>query len=64
MKTFLYNAQDEPNPIEMTEEQILSEYWAWWSMSMANKFGSNSDLITKQNCIEDWVVVHWAWEKK
>jgi hypothetical protein len=50
--------------IEKTEQQILDEYWGLWNVRMVAKFGESHELITKENCIEDWVVVNWAWEKK
>lgn len=31
---------------------------------MIKKFGADSSLINKKNCIDDWVKVNWAWEKK
>jgi hypothetical protein len=31
---------------------------------MEDHYGEGHELITKENCIEDWVVVNWAWEKK
>lgn len=27
-------------------------------------FGEEHELFTEQNCIDDWVTIHWAWEKK
>lgn len=31
---------------------------------MADKYGEGHELITRENCIEDWVALNWAWEKK
>jgi hypothetical protein len=65
MKTFVYD--DHANHLKatmITEEEIIARYWSWWSESMSKKYGSNSKLINKENCINDWVLVHWAWEKK
>jgi len=64
MKTYLINVQDAPEPVTMTEDQILEEYWEFWQTRMIKKFGANSSLINKKNCIDDWVVVNWAWEKQ
>lgn len=50
--------------IEKTEQQILDDYWDHWNARMIAKFGEGHELITKENCIEDWVAVNWAWEKK
>lgn len=71
MKTWCYN---DPvfdgvtlignDVIEVTEEQIIDDYWPWWYRSMVEKFGPGHHLITEENCIEDWVSANWAWEKK
>ncbi len=49
--------------IERTEDQIISEYWDHWSSRMADKYGKGHELITRENCIEDWIALNWAWEK-
>ena len=71
MKTYYY---DEPilhgdalvgiDEIEITEEQILEVYWDFWKAQMIKKYGEDHFLITKENCIDDYVVVNWAREKK
>lgn len=53
---------DGPTVIEMTEAQILEEYWPYWKEQM-EKVG-RSELISPERCIQDWVTVNWAWEKK
>jgi hypothetical protein len=50
------------NRIIITTPQIISEYWNFWYNKMVQKYGENSDLITEENCIQDWVCVHWAWK--
>ena len=45
-----------------TEEQILKSYYTYWSTKMI-QVGKGDD-ISKERCIEDWCVVHWAWEAK
>jgi|TARA_R110000868_G_scaffold373992_1_gene638363 hypothetical protein len=71
MKTYYY---DEPilhgdalvgnEVVEKTEQQILAEYWEYWNARMIAKYGEGHELITEENCIYDWAVVNWAWEKK
>lgn len=41
-----------------SEDQIIKSYYTYWygKMVQANKH----DMISKQHCIEDWCVVHWA----
>lgn len=50
--------------IILTEEEILASYWPHWEKEMIEKYGVGHELITKENCLEDWVVVYWAWEVK
>lgn len=67
MKTYCYWEYDEPSPLtptEMTEEAILNFSWDWWKKRMDKKYGPNHELTTRDNCIEDWVVVNWAWLKE
>lgn len=72
MKTYQFNDpvwDDEGNIIgdvivEMTEYNILVEYWDHWKDAMVRKYGEGHELITEQNCIDDFTVVNWAWEKK
>jgi len=63
MKTYCYMEYDLEDVLEITEDQILSEYWDWWSSKMIDKYGEGHELITEQNCIEDWCTIHFAWEK-
>ena len=67
MKTYCYvEPVDETGVQEVcvTEKEILSEYWDWWYAKMITKYGEDHELITEQNCIEDWATTHWATEKK
>ena len=71
MKIYCYNEPVYANNdivgskvLEVTDQQILYEYWNYWEGKMVKKFGNDSELITHDNCISDWVVVNWAWEKK
>lgn len=68
MKKYCYNeyveGDDKPLVVEMTEEEILKDYWPVWSKKMEKKFGPDHELITKENCIKDWVTILWAWEVK
>lgn len=49
--------------IEITEEGIIDLYWKFWSGKMIKKYGEGHELITKENCIDDFLMVNWAWEK-
>jgi len=41
-------------------EQILKFYWTHWNRKMFQS--GNSDKVTEDNCIEDWITIHWAEE--
>jgi hypothetical protein len=43
-----------------TREQILKVYWTSWNRKMFQS--GNSDKVSEENCIEDWIVTHWAEE--
>ena len=71
MRTWIYN---EPifgpageivgnNIEEFTDNDIIVEYWDHWVKMMENVHGDDSRLITRENCIQDWVTVNLAWEK-
>lgn len=45
-----------------SEEQILSSYLSYWTSKMLDKYKAPHPDITKENCIADWCVVHWAEE--
>jgi hypothetical protein len=53
-------AADDPTPIEVfvTEEEILRDFFPFWSAQMIRV--GKQELISPENCIDDWVVVHWA----
>ena len=50
----------------MSDEDILKEYWDSWYERMCNKFGKDhvDANYGPQECIDDWVIVHWAIEGK
>jgi len=73
MKRYTYAQQTASNFIQITidEEQILRCYWIQWKQRMVqalyrpntSAFG-RPELITEQNCIDDWVTTNWATEVK
>ena len=44
----------------VSEEQILDWDWADWVRSERKK--TNPKELTKENCINDWVILNSAWE--
>lgn len=50
----------------LSEDEILEQYYDYWSTQMIKKFGQEvfEKDWCKQDCIDDWVHIHWAWESK
>jgi hypothetical protein len=46
----------------LSEKQILADYFPYWKKRMIEV--GREHLITRQNCIDDWVTLHWAWKGK
>ena len=44
-----------------SEDQILEYYWQYWYVRMVEK-NQDADLLTTENCIQDWCIGHWAVE--
>lgn len=44
-----------------TENQIINYYFKYWSQRMIMAGKPEID-ISRENCINDWCVVHWAQE--
>lgn len=63
MRTFIF---DEPGigAVTLTEAQIIERYWGKWFSTMVDKYGEGHSLIIPENCINEWVMVHDAYEKK
>lgn len=67
MRYFQYIEPGETNDVEyiiVTEEEILNNYHPWWYSQMCKKFGKQhvDETYSTEDCIEDWMVVHWAKE--
>jgi len=50
--------------IEITEYDIIEVYWDFWYNKMISKYGEGHDIITRDNCLKDWCVIHGAWISK
>ena len=73
MKYYSYNEYDPESPmadekggyvVTKSEAEILKEYWPYWYDRMCSKFGKAEvdAKFSKQDCMDDWVIVNWAWE--
>jgi hypothetical protein len=71
MKYWSYNDYTDPDDpagssvvVTKSEDEIIAEYWPdWYKRGCAAK-GEQwmKDYMTPSDCIDDWVVVNWAWE--
>jgi hypothetical protein len=71
MKHYSYNTWKTNPSIDsyvetVSESDILKEHLSWWKEKMIIKFGKGyfEANFTERDCIEDWVVVNWAWEEQ
>lgn len=65
MTTWLYNEQGHDEPLEITDEEILTSHFDHWCNKM-NELGRAENISMwerRKMCIDDFVVVHWAWRK-
>ena len=46
----------------VSEAQIIKEYYPYWCQRMREV--GKEHLISREECIDDWVVLHWAWRGK
>jgi hypothetical protein len=62
-----YPDENDNDVVEtLSEDEIIAQYYPYWSGRMIEKYGQEEfdKTWSKKECIEDWVVVHWAWESK
>jgi len=60
-----YPDENDNDVVEtLSEDEIIAQYYPYWSGRMIEKYGQEEfdKIWSKKECIEDWVVVHWAWE--
>ena len=66
MRKFVYDEPGEESGSSVTtvvtEDQIINDFWEEWKAKIIKIYGSDTDLLTRQNCIEDWCEIHGAWE--
>lgn len=58
-----YDEHGSTKVARISEQEILKRYWKYWYTMMCKKFGKevvDADF-DKSDCIDDWVVVNWAW---
>lgn len=43
-----------------SEDQIIASYYKYWFTKMIQ--AGKGDIATRELCIDDWTIVHWAIE--
>lgn len=56
-------SKDDMSPIyhTLSENDILEKHWDYFTEKL-RKLGLDETNYNKFDCIDDWVVTHWAWE--
>ena len=65
--TIAYPDENGNDVVEtLSDDEIIKQYWDYWYGRMCNKFGKEhvDTNYCKQDCIDDWAIVHWAVESK
>ena len=62
--SFAYPIDGDDVVETMSEEDIRKEYYPWWYGKMCEKYGKQhvDEKYMFEVCLNDWKVVHWAWE--
>ena len=47
--------------VTASEKEILEQYKPFWESEM--KRVGKEDLISDENCIDDWIILNWASKK-
>lgn len=53
----------DPVYITLSDDEIIDQYWDYWCGRMAS-IGKDLNDFNKYDCIDDWVIVNWAWESE
>jgi hypothetical protein len=63
LKRYIYTEfdGDDSRDVILTEKEILDYYWKYWSSAQWSA-GVDPIDITPEDCIQDFVLVHWAEE--
>lgn len=66
MRYYTFNEFDgkEGREVTLSESEIIEQYWPYWYEQMCKKFGQEyvDFNYSKEECIEDFCIIHWAWE--
>jgi hypothetical protein len=69
VKYYSYNEPGDPEcktnvVVTLSEDEIIEQYWGYWYGRMCTKYGKEKVDVdyNKQDCIDDFCIIHWAWE--
>lgn len=62
--SFAYPIEGDDVVETRSEDDIRKEYYPYWYGKMCEKFGKEyvDANYCFEDCLDDWTVVHWAWE--
>jgi len=62
--SFAYPTEGDDVVETRSEDDIRKEYYPYWYGKMCEKFGKEyvDANYCFEDCLDDWTVVHWAWE--
>jgi hypothetical protein len=70
MRKFAFYEQGSDEPISVTEKEIFDTYYAHWCYEIKKKYlkegtpPPTEESLCFEHCLEDWMIVFWAWEVK
>ena len=52
------------NTVTLSEQEILDSYYPFWYDRLCKNYSKEyvDANFSKEDCIEEWVIIHWAWE--
>ena len=56
----LYEYEDQGGKHVISRDEIISSYFEYWKQKMIK--AGKEDLISEDNCISDFIVIHWAYK--
>lgn len=61
---YLEQGDDGITPVEVriSKQEILDTYYEYWKSQMVRV--GKKDQISEDSCVEDFIVIHWAWKDK
>lgn len=64
MRYYSFNDMDDDGDnivITVSEEDVRHDYYPYWQKRMT-EVGKDLSQYTFEDCLDDWIVVNWAWE--